>query len=133
MTKNRIQNKIYKLICVVLLLSMLLVSAVSCAKNLGKPMMTLGDTVITENMFMLYLSRAKGSAVYASSDAKNDKFWDILVTEDGDTYDDMYKDLVLESAKNTLAAVYLFIFFFCYLLTFPATFNTSHVLANGGA
>ncbi len=87
---------------------MLLVSAVSCKKNLGKPMMTLGDTVITENMFMLYLSRAKGSAVYASSDAKNDKFWDILVTEDGGTYDDMYKDLVLESAKNTLAAVYLF-------------------------
>lgn len=92
-----------------LLVSLLLLGCFAgCSKNLGEPLMTLGDCEITVNMFNLYLSRVKGSAVYSTSDAMYDKFWDIIVGEDGSTYGDMYRDLVVDNAKTTLAALYVF-------------------------
>lgn len=87
---------------------LILTSLVGCSKNLGDPLMTLGDCEITVNMFNLYLSRVKGSAVYSASEARYDKFWDTIVGEDGSTYGDMYRDLVVDNAKTTLAALYVF-------------------------
>ncbi len=87
---------------------LILTSLVGCSKNLGEPLMTLGDCEITVNMFNLYLSRVKGSAVYSASEARYDKFWDTIVGEDGSTYGDMYRDLVVDNAKTTLAALYVF-------------------------
>lgn len=87
---------------------LILTSLVGCSKNLGEPLMTLGDCEITVNMFNLYLSRVKGSAVYSTADARSDKFWDTIVGEDGSTYGDMYRDLVIDNAKTTLAALYVF-------------------------
>lgn len=104
-----IRSKKHTRVTALLLTSLLLVGCLAgCSKNYGEPLMTLGDCEITVNMFNLYLSRVKGSAVYATSDARYDSFWNTIVGEDGSTYADLYLDLVLDNAKTTLAALYVF-------------------------
>lgn len=84
---------------------------VGCASKVGKPMMKLGKTEFSENVFSLYLSRMKGNlcraAVYGS-DGLKDAFWESKWDTTGKTYNEYYTEQVLENAKNTLAALYLF-------------------------
>lgn len=98
---------------VALLMTALVISAclVACSSKTGKAMMTLEKAELSENVFSLYLSRMKGSLcssyVYGS-DALKDAFWDTKWDASGKTYNEHYTDLVLESAKNTLAALHVF-------------------------
>ncbi|MBE6593826.1 MAG: hypothetical protein E7642_07545 [Ruminococcaceae bacterium] len=98
---------------VALLMAMLVFAAclAGCASKTGTPMMTLKKTELTENVFSLYLSRTKGtlcSAYVYGADALNDTFWDTKWDAEGKTYNEHYTDLVLQSAKNTLAALHVF-------------------------
>ena len=82
-----------------------------CAKK-GKPLLTLEDNEISVNLFKLYLSRMKGtlcSADYFGASAKQDEFWDTVVDAyDRSTYNTVYTDMVLDTAKSYIAALALF-------------------------
>jgi len=83
-----------------------------CAKKSGKPLLTLDDSEISVNLFELYLSRMKGtlcSADYFGSSATKDEFWDTIVDAyDKTTYNTMYTDMVMDTAKSYIAALALF-------------------------
>lgn len=91
------------LACVILILSL-----AGCAPKLGTTFMTLGDVELTVNMYMLYLSRAKGGLAYTENDAYYDSFWDMIVDKDGSTYNDLYCGLVLDNVKTIIAAAHAF-------------------------
>ena len=94
-------------------MAMIVITAcfVGCASKTGKTMMKLEKTEFSENVFMLYLSRMKGNlcrgSIYGSA-ALKDSFWDSKWDASGKTYNEYYTEQVLENAKNTLAALYLF-------------------------
>lgn len=98
---------------VALALAMLVIAAsmIGCASKTGKAMLELDGTELSENIFWLYLSRLKGSLCSSylyGAEAKTDAFWDKYMDTSGQTYNDYYTKKVLESAKNTLAALYVF-------------------------
>ncbi len=101
-----------RIFALILALSLLLLSFASCGKNLGKPLMKLGKTEFSVNIFELYLSRMKGtlcSADYFGTSARSDEFWDTWVdVYDRTTYNEQYTDIVLQTAKSHLAALALF-------------------------
>lgn len=106
---NKIKKRISASLTLLLALCLTLTAFCGCGKkNLGAPLMTLGKTEITTNMFLLYLSRARGSVALSVSDARADAFWDKIVDEDGTTYADFYKAIVLDSARSILAAAGIF-------------------------
>ena len=95
-----------------LLLALVLVlSSLAACSSTGKPLLTLGKTELSENVYMLFLSRLKGSMSSASnysSDALTDAFWDTVVANDGTTREQKYKDQILEESKLYVAAMALF-------------------------
>ncbi len=89
---------------------MALTSFVGCS-SLGKPMLELDGVKMSENMYMLLLSRLKGqlsSAEYYSTEALTSAFWDAVMLSDGTTREQYYKDKVLSDAKFYLAALCVF-------------------------
>ena len=85
-------------------------SLTGCASK-GKKIMSVEGNKITENMVLLLMSRMKGTLSAGGYGTKVDtnSFWDtVMDAKTGQTYDDYYTDLVLESAKTYLAAMALF-------------------------
>ena len=100
-----------KILAVVMALLMLGACLTGCASKTGKAMLKLDGTELSENVFLLYLSRMKGSLCSSylyGSEAKTAAFWDKYMDTTGKTYNEYYTQKVLESAKNTLAALYAF-------------------------
>lgn len=82
----------------------------SCS-SLGKPLLQLGKTELSENVYMLFLSRLKGtlaSGTNYGSTALKESFWDQVVTNDGKTRDESYKEQILEECKFYVAALNLY-------------------------
>ena len=99
-----------RIISLLLTLLMLLGCFTACS-SLGNPLLKLGKTELSENIYMLFLSRLKGnlsSAVNYGSDALKSSFWDVIVSNDGKTRDDLYKEQILEESKFYIAALSLF-------------------------
>ena len=104
------KKRIIKIASAVLALILLVMSVSSCS-SLGKPILTLGKTELSENMYMLFLSRLKGnlaSAANYSTEALKDSFWDTVVSNLGTTREDSYKERILEECKFYVAALALF-------------------------
>lgn len=85
----------------------------SCSgkKDLGKTLMSIEDTTISVNLYMLYLSRLKGilcSSYSFGESALSDSFWDTVMSADGTTYNKYYSDSILDNTKLYLAALYEF-------------------------
>ncbi len=99
-----------KIISLFLAMLMLLGCLTSCS-SLGKPLLELRKTKISENVYMLFLSRLKGTLASAEnygSSALLDSFWDTVVTNDGKTREELYKEQILEECKFYVAALDLF-------------------------
>lgn len=99
-----------KFISLFLALIMLIGCFTSCS-SLGKPLLELRKTELSENVYMLFLSRLKGtlsSAANYGSAALKDSFWDTVVSNDGKTRDESYKEQILEECKFYVAALDLF-------------------------
>ena len=99
-----------RVICVAVILAMIACSLISCGGT-GKPLLTLGNNSISVNLFELYLTRAKGMLVASEfgDSAKNDDFWETWIDlYDKKTYNTHYTELVLEDAKQYLAAMAAF-------------------------
>ena len=103
------KSKIKRILAVVLA-CILMVTAVTGCSSSGKKFMELDDSEITMNMFMLLMSRMKGTlAASLGTKVNTSSFWDTFVdVENGITYYEYYKDLVMESAKTYIAALALF-------------------------
>ena len=96
-----------KALCLVLALVTVLCMCIGCSNSSGKPLLKLGDTSLSVNIYELYLSRMKGmlcSGAYFGETAKPDGFWDTWYdVAKKQTYNDFYSDIVLEDAKTYLA------------------------------
>lgn len=102
-------KKFKKLIAVLLLAATLCLLLPSCKTDLGKPVMTLGDTVITENMLEFWLSRYKAYIVTYYLDGKNSSaFWDQKVSGSDKTWNETFTEFIIDNAKTYCAALYLF-------------------------
>lgn len=103
-----------RLLAILLALLLVTLAFAACSKekkNLGKPMLRLEKTELSENIFALYLSRLKGSMCSSylyGEEAEKDSFWDKYKDSEGLTYNEYYTDQVLHSAKMSTAVLHLF-------------------------
>ena len=99
-----------KTVCIITVFAILVCSLVSCGGT-GKPLLMLDDCNISVNLFELYLTRTKGilsSTEYGDS-VRSDDFWETWIdVYDKKTFNTYYTELVLEDAKNYLAAIAVF-------------------------
>ena len=99
-----------KTVCIITVFAILVCSLVSCGGT-GKPLLMLDDCNISVNLFELYLTRTKGilsSTEYGDS-VRSDDFWETWIdVYDKKTFNTYYTELVLEDAKNYLAAIAAF-------------------------
>lgn len=104
-------RSVKRIVALCLICCILATCFIGCAKK-GKPLLKLGDSEISVNLFELYLSRMKGtlcSADYFGASAKNDEFWDTIVDAyEKSTYNTVYTEMVLDTAKSYIAALALF-------------------------
>ena len=95
-------------LCLVLVLCMTLSMLLSCSSTKGKTLMRLGKTELSVNLYELMLSRMKGTLAYNDYEVDSDEFWDYIWNTEGATYDDYFRESILEAAKTTLIKLYLF-------------------------
>ena len=102
--------KVLKRLLVLAVVGAILITSLVGCSSTGKKMMEIADSEMTGNLFMLLMSRTKGNlAASLGTQVLKDSFWDtIMDAQTGKTYNDHYTDLVLSSAKNYLASLYLF-------------------------
>ena len=79
-----------------------------CSKNSGKTLMSLEDTTLSVNTYELLLSRMKGSLARGQYDVDSDAFWTTVVDTDNTTYDQYFRETILENAKTYVIGAYLF-------------------------
>ena len=100
---------IKKIIVFALALAIALTALAGCGST-GKTAIKLEKSEITLNLYMLLLSRMKGTvASINGTSALRDSFWDTIIdASEGKTYNDYYCEMVMESAKTYVAALHLF-------------------------
>ncbi len=100
-----------KILILTLACVLILTSVMGCSSS-GKTMIELEDSEISVNLFMLMLSRMKGSLSSSYSfgaQALKDSFWDtVMNASTGMTYNEYYTNMVLDNAKTYIAALNLF-------------------------
>ncbi len=103
------KSVIKRSIAVILACVLVLACLVGCSSK-GKKLMELEKSEITVNMFMLLMSRMKGTlAATLGTKVNTNTFWSTVVdAKTGQTYDEYYKEKVLDSAKTYIAALALF-------------------------
>lgn len=101
-----------KRILVLTLACILIVVGLCSCSSKGKTLMSIDDTEMSINTYMLLMSRMKGnlaSAYAFGNQAKLDSFWDTVIDpSSGGTYNKYYTSMVLDNAKTYLAALALF-------------------------
>lgn len=104
-------RSIKRITAICLIFGTVLFCFAGCAAK-GKPLLKLEGSEISVNLFELYLSRMKGtlcSSDYFGASAKKDDFWDTIVDASAQTtYNTVYTDMVLDTAKSYIAALALF-------------------------
>ncbi len=105
-------KSIIKRILVLTLACILIAVSLSACSSKGKTLMSVDDTKMSINTYMLLLSRMKGNLAssYAfGNQAKLDSFWNTVIdASSGGTYNKYYTSIVLDNAKTYLAALALF-------------------------
>lgn len=100
----------FKRILAAALACILLIGCMTGCSSRGKKFIELDGNDITSNMFMLLMSRMKGTlAASLGNKVNTQSFWDVVRNaETGETNDDYYTGIVLDSAKTYIAALALF-------------------------
>lgn len=102
------KKTLLRILALTLALLALPLSLLSCGKH-GQTMIEVEGYDISVNLYMLYLSRMKGSMSMAGEDVKNAKFWQgILDYETGETVADFNNAKVLEGLVQIAASLYLY-------------------------
>lgn len=108
-TMNRTTHRPARLLALLLCLALALPAALtSCSEKLGKPLLTLEDETMTENMFCLLLSRVKGNLASSGYAVSSDALWETVISSDGTLYDEYIRQATLKEAKEYLVAAVLF-------------------------
>ncbi len=95
-------------LALLLTLLMLLAAFTGCGKH-GQTMIEVGDYELSVNLYMLYLSRMKGSLGQAGEDVGSSSFWNsILSYSEGTTVAEFYNAKVLQGLKQIAASLYLY-------------------------
>ena len=101
-------RKIILRIVSILLAVLMLVACLTSCHSTGATLLEIDNTTLSENVYMLFLSRLKGtlaSAVNYGQEALTDGFWDTVVSNDGTTREGSYKEQILEECKLYVAAL----------------------------
>lgn len=104
------KRKFFRIAALVLSLFIVVGSVSACAST-GKTLLKYEKTKLSENIYMLFLARLKGTMSKAenySTDALTSAFWDEIVSNSGKTREEQYKEKLLEECKMYTAALYLF-------------------------
>lgn len=98
-----------RILSVVLCLTLMLgaVSLTACASK-SPVLLELDGVEITANQYQFLLSRVKGSLFYAGYSVENDSFWDMIIDDQNNTYDDYFRNAVLDDARRYIAALTIF-------------------------
>lgn len=80
----------------------------ACSRGLGDTLITLDGQTMTVNMYRLLLSRAKGNLARSGFQVSSDSFWGTVISKEGTTYDEYFRQLALRDLKDYLAAAVLF-------------------------
>ena len=71
-------------------------------------LLELDGIAITANQYQFFLSRVKGSLYYAGYNVESSDFWNMIINDQNNTYDDYFRNAVLEDARRYLAALTIF-------------------------
>ena len=93
------------LVCLTLLAGALGMTA--CAKK-SPVLLKLDGYEITANQYQFFLSRVKGSLHYTGYNVESDDFWNMIIDGQNTTYDDYFRNAVLDDARRYLAALAIF-------------------------
>ena len=94
---------------VILCLSLLVgsVSLTACSSK-GDVLLELDGITMTANQYQFFLSRVKGSLYYTGYNVESDSFWNMIIDDQNNTYDDYFRNAVLDDARRYLAALTIF-------------------------
>ncbi len=95
----------------IFLACLMIISCLAGCSSTGKPLLGYEGSEISANVYMLFLSRLKGSLSTAANygaEALTNPFWDTIMSNDGTTREEYYKNELLEDVKFYAAALYLF-------------------------
>lgn len=100
---------IRRLLSVMLCLALLVSAAglTACSKK-SPVLLALDGIEITANQYQFLLSRVKGSLHYTGYNVESEKFWNMIIDDQNTTYDDFFRNAVLEDARRYLAALTIF-------------------------
>ena len=93
------------LVCLTLLVGALGLTA--CSKK-GEVLLKLDGHEITANQYQFFLSRVKGSLYYTGYNVDSADFWNMIIDDQNNTYDNYFRNAVLEDARRYLAALAIF-------------------------
>ena len=71
-------------------------------------LLELDGNKITANQYQFFLSRVKGSLYYTGYNVESSDFWNMIIDDQNNTYDDYFRNAVLEDARRYLAALAIF-------------------------
>ncbi len=74
----------------------------------GPVLMELDGLELTANQYQFFLSRAKGYMYYTGYNVDSADFWNMIIDDQNNTYDNFYRNAVLEDARRYLAAQAIF-------------------------
>ena len=98
-----------RLLSVILCLALLVgaVSLTACSSK-SPVLLELDGIEITANQYQFFLSRVKGSLYYTGYNVESEKFWNMIIDDQNNTYDDYFRNAVLDDARRYLAALTIF-------------------------
>ena len=98
-----------RLLTVVLCLTLLTGTlGLTACSDKSPVLLELDGYEITANQYQFFLSRVKGSLHYTGYNVESDDFWNMIIDDKNNTYDDYFRNAVLEDARRYLAALAIF-------------------------
>ena len=98
-------KKTIKIVSLALCIVMCISVFASCS---GETLMSYGDKKVSVNMYEFLLSRMKGTLAYYGYDVYSESFWMTIISSDGTTWEDHFKETVKKQLMNYVVADKLF-------------------------
>ncbi|MBQ9151987.1 MAG: hypothetical protein IJX72_07030 [Clostridia bacterium] len=92
-------------LCLTLLTGVLGMTACSSKSPV---LLELDGIEITANQYQFFLSRVKGSLYYTGYNVESADFWNMIIDDQNNTYDDYFRNAVLDDARRYVAALTIF-------------------------
>ena len=98
-----------RLLPVILCLTLLVGALTFCACSPKSPVLLELDGIsLTAPQYQFFLSRVKGSLYYTGYNVESESFWNMIIDDQNNTYDDYFRNAVLDDARRYVAALTIF-------------------------